>query len=294
MIQATVIQDSVNGNGTRLTTFEVELPRFILAEFNTHRQLSRNAQSSRAVPVNRLLELVSTDPVLPSYWGKNQAGMQADQELTGEDLAHAKQTWLAARDSAVAYSKQLHELETHKQLANRVTECFQWTKLVVTATNWDNFFKLRTHATTQPEFRELADKMLAAYNTSKPEIVLVQEWHVPYVFRLRDELGVLRYYVDDQEVQLPLALRLSSSMVAQVSYRKLDHSIDKANKIWQQLVESDPPHLSPVEHQATPVSLAISKPNNPDTWQPGITHQDRWGGLWSANFYNWIQHRQLL
>jgi hypothetical protein len=286
MITATVIQDSRTGNGDRITTLELEFPRFILAEFNTHRMLSRNAQSSRAVPTKMLDELLKT-PVRPVSWGKNQAGMEAHEELDPVIQQQAEQTWLVAAEHARIMAQRLNELGVHKQIANRVTEAFQSIKVVVTATEWQNFFHLRLHPAAQPEFQELAGLMYTAILQSDPQLLLVGEWHTPYVGRYRDDSGDMRYTVEGKVVDLATALRLSSSLVAQVSYRKLDYSLDKARKIWQQLIESTPQHASPVEHQATPVDLNHK-------WQPGVTHQDCAGNFWSANFRGWVQHRKWL
>ena len=81
MINAKIVADSMSPEGVRLTTLQLRYPRFILAEFNTHRVFSRNSSSSRAIPVKKMLEQVQTDPAMPVWWGKNQPGMQAREEL---------------------------------------------------------------------------------------------------------------------------------------------------------------------------------------------------------------------
>ena len=102
---ARILADSLAPSGVRLTTFEVRFPRFILAEWNTHRMLSRNAASSRAVPVRKLLEQVETEPFVPEYWGANRPGMQATEELSERDAADARATWLQARDAACDHAR---------------------------------------------------------------------------------------------------------------------------------------------------------------------------------------------
>lgn len=142
---AKIIADSLSPAGVRLTTFEVTFPRIVLAEFNTHRMFSRNSASSRAIPVKKMIERVMADPYIPTSWGKNQRGMQAEQEVAGEVSQRARQQWLIARDEAVGAARRLLDLGIHKQLTNRLLEPFMWHTVIVTATEWDNFFHLRNH-----------------------------------------------------------------------------------------------------------------------------------------------------
>jgi hypothetical protein len=75
-----------------------------------------------------------------------------------------------------------------------------------------------------------------------------------------------------------------------VSYRLLDNSIEKAEKIYDMLVNSKPVHASPFEHQAKPMICASL-----DWWgEEGTTHIDKDENVWSGNFQGWIQHRQLI
>ena len=144
---AKVLADSISPDGVRLTTMEVTFPRIVLAEFNTHRMFSRNSASSRAIPVEKMIQRVLDDPFSPVWWGKNQSGMQAAEELSGEALRLARQHWLDARDFAISCVRlfQAPEISLHKQIANRLLEPFLWHTVVVTATEWENFFALRCH-----------------------------------------------------------------------------------------------------------------------------------------------------
>src|SRR3954463_15005916 len=90
MIEAKVILDSISPFGKRLTTFVLTYPRFVHAEFMTHRAFSRNAASSRAIPAWKIRRSVRMDPAMPVYWGMNQPGMQAETELAGWRLAAVK------------------------------------------------------------------------------------------------------------------------------------------------------------------------------------------------------------
>lgn len=287
-IKATIIADSISEQGVRITTFELEYHRYIHGELMTHRMFSRNAASSRAIPVNKVIDMVRTDPVMPTHWGKNQAGMQAKEELSGSELVGAKESWesLAMLASEKAENMLLYGL--HKQVANRVLEPFQLMKTIVTATEYENFFWLRNHSDAQPEIKMLAEKMLEALECSTPKQLQEGEWHTPYYNE--------GWWNSESEDSLEDALAISSSCCAQVSYRKLDDSIEKARMVYSRLVDSKPVHASPFEHQAKPMDFDTDKVNQlePMSWQAGCTHLDKNLNLWSGNFKGWIQHRQLI
>ena len=159
MIEANVIAHSRTSTGEELITVEVDFHRFILAEINTHRVLSRNYQSSRAVPVSKMLEQVINDPAIPVHFGKNQSGMVAEEEneslveLEGVTVT-SEEAWRVAALSAAKYAKALHDAGYHKQIVNRIIEPYVWTKGVITATieGWESVFNLRCHKDAQPEF----------------------------------------------------------------------------------------------------------------------------------------------
>lgn len=291
-ISAKIIQDSISPHDKRITTFELEYPRFIHAEFMTHRQFSRNAASSRAIPISTMLEHVRNNPAMPVHWGANQSGMQAKAEV--EDIDAATREWRIAAYVAVDSSEALAKTGLHKQIANRVTEPFQMMKTVCTATEWDNWFWLRYHTDAQPEIFELAKLMREALDSSTPTQILQYEWHVPYVTRDRIHIGGDMCYLDNNgnTITLEEALIISASCCAQVSYRKSDDTLDKAKAIYDRLINSSPVHASPVEHQAKP----MVSPYQPlgKYFEKGCTHFDKTHSAWSANFKGWIQHRQLI
>ncbi len=296
LITARVIADSIAPNGQRMTTMEIEYPRFILAELNTHRMLSKNSASSRAIPVKTMHEHIRANTAGPVFWGVNQPGMKAKEELRGADLSEAKYIWAKARDAAIAYSGSLADLNIHKQITNRITEPWMIMKTVISGTEWANFFWLRDHADAQPEIAELAKKMREAYDGSVPNALSPGEWHVPYVNTYRSIVNGELLYSDGKGDDLTAeeARIVSASCCAQVSYRKNDDSFDKAKKIYQQLIESEPAHASPVEHQATPMDYDVMCRFEPETWEEGITHVSANSDLWSGNLRGWIQHRKLI
>lgn len=254
---ATVIADSVSPAGVRLTTIEVTLHRFVLAELNTHRVFSRNSASSRAIPVRKQLARVLEDPALPVEFGQNQRGMQAGDALAGDDERAALEAWLQARDQAVEAVEQLQELGVHKQVTNRLLEPFMWHTVIVTATEWDGFWEQRCSPLAQPEIMVAAEAMREAFDTSTPAEVARGGWHTPY---LRDEDGDL----DDET-----ARQVSAARCARVSYLTHDgrRDIDKDIELYERLVSARPPHWSPLEHVATPAEPDEAPLGNFRAWR---------------------------
>lgn len=297
-ITATIIADSINDNGIRMTSMEIEYPRFIIAELNTHRMLAKNSASSRAIPVKTMHEQIRKSPAMPVYWGKNQGGMSAKEELTGSDLEDVQALWSEAREFDLSIAARMEELGLHKQIANRRTEADMLMKTVISGTEWANMFWLRTHATAQPEFKVLADLMLEAQLCSKPMLLKPGQWHLPYILleRLGNRIAYYAYSDPDTEISLMQARIISASCCAQVSYRRNDDSYTKALKVYRQLIESSPVHASPVEHQATPMKPRsfAAKLLGRNFTEEGITHVDRQGNRWSGCLQDWIQFRKLI
>jgi thymidylate synthase ThyX len=299
LITARILADSISPHGVRMTTMEIEYPRFILAELNTHRMLSKNSASSRAIPVKAMHQHMTENPAQPVHWGKNQPGMQASVELTDNDLADAKFMWRRAQQDAMHWAWQMAErVGLHKQVANRITEPWMTMKTVISGTEWRNFFWLRAHRDAQPEIHELATKMFTEYNASTPQPLQPGEWHLPYVKSHRLSSGELIYLdATDTPITTEQAKIISASCCAQVSYRKSDDSYAKAEKIFRQLIESQPCHASPVEHQATPMESWAYETVQDDPQhlrKYGYTHMTMDGDLWSGNLRGWIQHRKLI
>ena len=295
LITAKIIADSISDQGDRMTTMEIEYPRFILAELNTHRMLSKNSASSRAIPVKTMHEHIRSNTATPVYWGKNQAGMQAKEELQGADLSEAKYIWNKARDAAIAYSGTLADLNVHKQITNRLTEPWMLMKTVISGTEYANLYYLRDHDDAQPELRDLVHKMHEAHKANTPVHLAPGEWHLPYVKTVRNSHGRLQYFDANGAVLTAVEARVvSASCCAQVSYRRNDDSVEKAYKIFQQLIESEPCHASPVEHQATPMDISTMCRFEPETWEDGVTHVSTNGDLWSGNLRGWVQFRKLV
>jgi thymidylate synthase ThyX len=274
---AKVLADSRSPAGHRLTTLEATFPRFVLAEFNTHRVFSRNSASSRAIPIAKQLRRVLEEPYVPIEFGSNQPGMQAGAALTGEKRDAAEREWLHARDDAVrrvlglvadpdAISAdddllevlgQVEEairnraqptewLNVHKQVANRLLEPFMWHTVIVTATEWDNYWNLRCHPDAQPEIRFTAEAMRTATEASEPAELDWDDWHLPLI-RPEDR---------EQATSIDDLIKISAGRCARVSY--LTHAgkrdLEADIQLHDRLLESG--HMSPLEHPARPLSTS--------------------------------------
>jgi len=290
------LADSRSPAGYRLATLEATFPRFVLAEFNTHRVFSRNSASSRAIPIAKQLRRVLEEPYVPIEFGSNQPGMQAGPALDGEKRDAAEAEWLRARDDAVrrvlglvaapdAFAdgadlldvlQRVEEairdraqpaawLNVHKQVANRLLEPFMWHTVIVTATEWDNFWNLRCHADAQPEIRLVAEEMRAAIEASEPAELGWDEWHLPLV-RPEDR---------DQVASIEDLIKVSAGRCARVSY--LTHAgkrdLDADIELHDRLLESG--HMSPLEHPARPLAETELKESE-----------------WSGNFRGWRSYRK--
>ena len=292
-VSAKVIKDSISPDGVRITTLELEYPRIIHSELMTHRVFSRNSASSRAIPVSKVIELVESNPAMPVHWGKNQAGMQAKEELDDLKKEAVRQLWLEAAKQAVSIAKVMADIGGHKQVVNRILEPFQHMKVVVTSTEWANWDWLRDHPDADPTIHALAKEMKRVRNESTPEELFYGEWHLPYVNSERSKVYAERNYFDEhgEPITLEQARMISASCCAQTSYRKQDGSLEKAEDIFKKLVESEPCHASPVEHQATPAERSDTRL---EMFEEGVTHRCKDYWTWSGNFRGWIQFRQLI
>ncbi len=296
MITSEIIADSLNKTtGDRLTSWVLKYPRFFHSELMTHRMFSKNSASSRAIPIDKMIKIVEDEPAMPEFWGKNQKGMQAVEEMDdtieselyyyreylgggAEDVRQeritpkekAKRLWLQARNSAIENAKYLNQMGLHKQIVNRVLEPFAHMTVIFSGTEHGNFFALRAHKDAQPEFRILAEQMLEKYNTNIPKILKPGDWHIPFgdkiddqricplVHQLSESRGNIRGAWDGfKKATEDLKIKIAIARCARVSYLNFEGKDDyKADiDLCDRLFGSVPRHLSPTEH----VAQAIDK-----------------------------------
>jgi thymidylate synthase ThyX len=207
--------------------------------------------SSRAIKLKDRIAEVKNNPAIPIYWGRDQQGMVAYEELSEQEKVEAEIRWLEAAQDAVAHAERLSEIQVHKQTSARILEPFLWQTNVITSTEWDNMFKQRIHPDAQPEFRELAIKIKEAMKNSTPKFVNLGEWHLPYISR-----------TDREAYDIESLKKISVARVARTSYGKgKGWDAEKDLKLENRLFTADPKHYAPYEMIATPTFMPLVEGN---------------------------------
>lgn len=268
MYETKIILDSISPSGARLTTFQFTLPRIVLAEFNTHRMLSRNSASSRAIPVEKMIARVEADPFIPTYLGKNQKGMQAEAQLDEEAQTRSLLAWKYAMQDALKWARDLKDAGLHKQLTNRLLEPFNWHTIVCTATEYENYFALRDNPQAAPEIRDSAHEAHELYKKGDPVARIDGEFHLPYVE------GYDQITLRAQGFTIEELIQISVGRCAAVSYMNQENVVDPVGDMKRAKERLFPSgHMSPFEHVAEALS------------------QERWVSIATEQAMQWIHHR---
>lgn len=223
----------------RLATFVIKIPKFLWGHIISHRSLSRNSASSRAIPAKRIRNSVLKDPFLPLYFGENQSGMQSGKALDGIRLLLAKKIYLWSRYVPVLFHYIGEKIGFHKEVLNRILEPWLMVDIVVTGTEWNNFIFLRKHQDAQPEIQYVAEQVEKLLKNTQPKILQYGEWHTPFI--LESELNI------DVETKK----KISVARCARVSHKLFDgktSNIEADIKLHDKLSSSG--HWSPFEHVA--------------------------------------------
>jgi len=255
-ITAEVVADSLNPFGDRLTSFVLRFPRIVLSEFNTHRVFSRNSASSRAIPFKKMVELAKHDPFVPMAFQKDHRGMQGTEYLESTEHDGCVRLWLDSRDDAIFRAESLSEFGVTKQLCNRLLEPFMFHTVLLTATEYENWFALRDHPAAEIHIADLAAKMRVAMDQSVPVTLGVGEWHIPFKDMLPE--------ID--------AIKIATARCARISYLNFDGTEDYQKDIQLHDDLADMGHMSPFEHCA----------------------QARGDSEWSGNFRGFDQYRKTV
>ena len=296
-ISAKILADSVsNVDGTRIISLETHYHRYILPEVNTHRAISKNGASSRAIPTKRLLENCAREMVEPLEWALDQSGMQAFNMADAALTEEGRRIWSEARADAMRHAAALNDLGFAKQIVNRVIEPFLSTRTVLTSTDWANWDGLRNHKDAQPEIRDLAQKIIEARLHSTPKVLDLGEWHLPYIldedhFRLsacktdwaEEGLSAVGMGHNSRSAWFETNLdavkcMVSAARCARVSYRTNEGKPTDFNEdgiLFKRLAINAPVHASPTEHQATPLAIGGKSPH-------------------TRNFRSWVPFRALI
>lgn len=259
-ISVNCILDSVNPFGNRLTTFELTIPRIILPQLTRHRQLSFSVASSRAIPLAKFRELAT---YTPETWWRNGRGMSPSEQITESEpgditLEGIDFCWNNVRTVALDEHSGMEHYGVHKEQANRLLEPFAMVKVLVSATEWDNFLNLRLEGGAQSEIREVA-RGIGEYLLSRTPLCSDWfSWHTPY-------------YADFSYASAGLSFAdVSGARCARVSYLNHDGVTDEVKDLELAIRLTRDKHLSPFEH----VAVAV----------PGK----------HANYNGWLQYRHIL
>lgn len=316
-IDATIIADSKNQFGNRIISYVITFPRIVLAEFNTHRMLSRNSASSRAIPFNKMVEKVTTNPFIPIAFQKNHSGMQGSEYLKGRDHDLAKGEWLRARSRVIENATLLNlNNNVTKQICNRLLEPWMWHTAIVTATEWENFFALRAHPDAEIHIAKLAEVMLEQANLSTPKELKGGEWHIPF----GDNIDINRKFFDEtqfvttkgnsiEEHVIQLKIRIAIARCARVSYLNFEgkDNYQADIELHDRLLKAG--HMSPFEHCAKTMTWdereqyvsgkggeiedwRIDEEGNETSYMRYELDDDSKG--WSGNFKGFIQYRKMI
>jgi thymidylate synthase ThyX len=292
-ITAEIIADSTNWKGDRLTSFILVIPRIVLAEFNTHRAISRNSASSRAIPLKTMIKKVMKEPFIPIAFQKDHSGMQGTEYFTGFKASLIKQLWLTSRNFAVLSAKLLNAVGVTKQLANRILEPYLYHTIIATATEWENFIALRAHSAAEIHINDVALKMLDCLNKSYPILLKEGEWHVPFGERMPDT-KLVRFLKDnvfhgripelgeDSLFPVPreeyareywaLKVKIATARCARVSYLNFEGSDDYNKDVKLHGALASMGHWSPFEHCAQAMGEGVED--------------------WSGNLRGFVQYRK--
>lgn len=261
MYKAEILADSLNTFGNRITTFKLTYPRIVHSELMTHRMFSRNAASSRAVPVKKMIESVKNNMFTPLAIQKAHKGMQGSNYFEGKKLEQAKQLWIESAELALQQAEKMEEFGITKQLINRILEPYQYYQVLVTATEWENFFSLRCPQyqlrTEKDIFRSkkdfikfyglekshsnksdlewlqinksqadihiqaIAELMWDAMNESTPKKLKEGEWHIPFGDNIDEEVLTNFYYEKQLESSIEAAVKITTARCARISYQTL-------------------------------------------------------------------------
>lgn len=247
-----------------LSTLLLRYPRFIHAEFMTHRCMSRNAASSRAIPVKKIIDDILSDTAMPIHWGAAQKGMQADQEcdasvrLVVPGGVSRERAWLWARDEAIRIARAFEAAGYHKQVINRLLEPFMHITVLVSSTEWDNFLELRDHKDAEPHIQMLAREIRKCLeDESTVQTLEPGQWHLPFISEweksevVKEATGTTWQEPWGDAERLAL-VKLAVARCASTSYKTtdgFDMTLERAEAIYDKL-HTKPFHASPFEHVA--------------------------------------------
>lgn len=332
-IEATIIADSINENH-RIITYLLTYPRFIHSELMTHRVFSRNSASSRAIPFDKMVKSVHEDPFIPIAWQRDHKGMQGTEYITNEEVSELKELWLQAADKAIWHAKSLNEEGLTKQLCNRLLEPFLWHTVIVTATEYDNFFELRCpqyitgYKLGSPE--EANKKTFKSWRDLCAEIPLVDK-ELGIVERLKTSQSTAEIHIQalaevmwdarnestpkelkagewhipfGDQINLPSPIPIDEGYTLEqgVAIRKVKIATARCARLSYMTFDGKIDYAKDIalhdmlleSKHLSPFEHCAQALDCSDLSWDGLTHVDEDGDVWSGNFKNWKQYRHLI
>lgn len=331
-IEAKIIADSIGPNKQRITSMILTYPRFIHSEVMTHRMFSRNSASSRAIPFEKMVKMVEEDPFIPIAWQKDHKGMQGTEYLTDiMDIERAEHRWRMSIANNIDQAKVLNDgIGVTKQLCNRLLEPFMWHTVLVTATEWDNFFKLRCpnyhlyggNFKSKKEFLNSSNRFAKEFedvefnaeffrnnNTSQAEIhiqalaeAMWDAYHESTPKNLEEGEWHIPFNLDGDETSRHALtetgrIKIATARCARLSYMTFEGKIDyeKDIALHDQLLTNG--HMSPFEHCARAMSdyeFNSYQRKYPTPENVGVMSYFPKDYGWCANFKGFISYRYLI
>jgi thymidylate synthase ThyX len=327
-INAKIVADSCDIRGNRITSVLVTIPRIVLAELNTHRMFSRNSASSRAIPFERMVKAVKDDPFIPIAWQKDHSGMQGTEYME-HGINDLIDNHLRARDAAVERATEANQRGLTKQLCNRYLEPFMWHTVLITSTEWENFFALRCpqygllteeglkHFRSQNDYfkaggvisgtdinieflkinksgaeihiQAAAEAIYDAMNESTPMALKDGMWHIPFSDKLNNPEMGTAYGYLH-------GIKVATAMCARTSYTVVGNEKEmtyaKLIEIHDRMVSQVPFHASPFEHCARVMTEDEYYTNVRGKLMFRNQPHEIYG--WCRNFRGFIQYRHII
>jgi thymidylate synthase ThyX len=231
---------------------------------------------------------------------KDHSGMQGNEYFTGWKVSVIRFFWLLASKFAIVSALILNKLGLTKQLVNRILEPFMWHTVILSGTEFENFFSLRCSEFADIHIQKLAYEMLEAYNASDPVLLKEGEWHVPFGDKIDDdkvsEIAFAERGNRDELYEIiknAIKIKIAIARCARVSYTVVGEegkpdNYDNDVKLFNRLEKSG--HYSPFEHAGR--AMIESEFNMKSSFNADDGVYGTWG--WSGNFRGFIQFRKTL
>lgn len=238
-----IVADTQRYPGNRVTTFLTKIPVHTRTHILTHRVLSRNGESSRAVPLEKG-DFSYTPYLFPVENNKMIPGHYYDRDSKEhEECLHF---WNTARDAALELcglrDPKMFQNETlkslrkpHKEIANRVLDPYKMVYFLITTDDLDNFFKLRCDQAAQESVQFVAKRMKHLLDVSSPTSAYL---HLPFISNT--EANSDDYTLDE------LAM-ISAGRCAAISFGNTKKEVERSLRLAERLTKDG--HWSPFEHQ---------------------------------------------